>query len=76
VYKVDTGLIELSNAMAALEEQAAKELGQWVDRSSSENVNIDLVTILNEGRQREREAFERRQREARQREAIEASTGG
>jgi hypothetical protein len=41
--------------------QAAEELDQWVDRHEESNAPVNLAEILNEGRERARKAWEKRQ---------------
>lgn len=49
VYKVDTGLL---SAILALDEQAARELGQWMDKSELSVKDGDLAARLAAGRAR------------------------
>jgi hypothetical protein len=48
-------------SLRALMRQVAEELGQWVDRHEESNAPANLAEILNEGRERARKAWEKRQ---------------
>ena len=69
VYRVDTALIA---ELRALMRQAAEEMGQWVERH--EDNGIDLVELLNAGRERARRAAleEAAFQEAKERQALNA----
>jgi hypothetical protein len=48
--------LALPAELRAHERQAAEELGQWVERHEEHNNGVDLVAILNAGRERARRA--------------------
>src|SRR5438445_11658046 len=73
VYKADTALMA---EMRATERQAAQELGQWVARQDERHNAINLVELLNAGRERARKAAleEAALQEAKGRQALAPGT--
>jgi hypothetical protein len=60
VYQLDIALLAELRAVMHQVRQAAEELGQWVTRSESENLNAHVtVERLNAGRRRAREEWEK-----------------